>query len=79
MGWGCGSIPNWVSSLSVSANSYLTLHPVGDILEINFLKEKSLSKSSFLIFLCKEPEPVLLTLGLLGSWDISTDSGGWRW
>lgn len=38
----------------LSANSLLvTLLPVGDTLEINFLKEKRLSKSSFQIFLVK--------------------------
>lgn len=53
----------------------LAITPSGRHFGNKLLKEKSLSKSSFLIFLCQEPEPVLITLGQLDSWDISTDTG----
>lgn len=76
VGLGCGWRPNWVSSLSAAPKklSYLTLHPVEDILEINFLIGKSLSKSSFPISSLWETR-TCAALGQLNFWDISADTG----
>lgn len=59
--------------MASKSENCLTLNPVRDILQINFLKEKSFSK---LLPSFSEREPVLKALGQLGSWDIPADSGG---
>lgn len=75
--WAWGVVENIIGfppCLWLLTVCYLTLQPVEDILEISFLKK--FHKSSFLSFLYKESEPVLIALGQLGSWDISANTGG---